>query len=40
MKPIPDYSMLRETTVDSGSLAIISSIVHRLQKNMYRGIVL
>jgi hypothetical protein len=40
MKPILDKSMLREATIDSGSLATMSSIIHRMtEKGEFHGMV-
>jgi hypothetical protein len=40
MKPVLDKYMLGQTTVDSGSLATMSSIIHRItEPGEYRGIV-
>ena len=40
MKPILNKAMLRQTTIDSGSLAIMNSIIHKLtEQGAYRGLV-
>jgi hypothetical protein len=39
MKPILNKSMLRQATIDSGSLATMSSIIHKVaEQGVYRGI--